>query len=124
MPTGIHLTTSPDTYKGLLRHQNASINSITVLSIKGLSENAIHQEIMVDEKQTNIGKYIMVHKGIKALEQTHKTEELGKWFLLYTKQAKQAGDDLLDNKLMTIYNTQIEHRHKIPGYCTPQRTKA
>eukprot|EP00957_Ditylum_brightwellii_P035058 2657735-Ditylum_brightwellii.AAC.1 len=68
---------------------------------------------MIDKKITNIGKYIMAHIGIKALECTNKTKEIGKWFLLYTKDAKQAVDDLLDNKLATIFSTEIEHRHKI-----------
>eukprot|EP00957_Ditylum_brightwellii_P152882 11636781-Ditylum_brightwellii.AAC.1 len=114
VPTEIHQTASPTTYKGLLCRKNVFTNSLNVLSIKGLSEAAIYQEITINKKITNIGKYIMAHNCIKALEHTNKIEKIGKWFLLYTKDAKQAVDDLLDNKLAMIFSTQIEHRHIIP----------
>ena len=89
VPAGIHLTTSPDTNKGLLCRQNQFIKSLISLSIERLLENEIYQDIMIENTVTNIGEYIMSHKGIKALERTNKTDEIGKWFLLYTHKAKK-----------------------------------
>ena len=118
MPTGIHLTTNPAVYKGLLRQQNTFVNSLLVLAIEGLSEEATMQDIEIDGKVTNIGEYIMAHAGIVGLERTGRTSEIGKWFILYTV------DTIIDDKLPIIFNSQIDKAHNIEGYVAPRRTNA
>ena len=83
VPTGIHLTTSPEIYKGLLRKQNEFVKLLLVLPIKGISEDAMLQDINIEGTITTVREYIMSHEGIKGLERTSQTEETGKWFLLY-----------------------------------------
>ena len=41
------------------------------------------QDIDIEGTITTVGEYIMSHEGIKGLERTSQTEEIGKWFLLY-----------------------------------------
>ena len=124
VPTGIHLTTNPAVYKGLLRQQNTFVNSLLVLAIEGLSEEATMQDIEIDGKVTNIGEYIMAHAGIVGLERTGRTSEIGKWFLLYTANAKDTVDTIIDDKLPIIFNSQIDKAHNIEGYVAPRRTNA
>jgi molecular chaperone GrpE (heat shock protein) len=124
VPTGIHLTTNPAVYKGLLRQQNNFVNSLLVLAIEGLSEEATMQEIEIDGKVTNIGEYIMAHTGMVGLERTGRTSEIGKWFLLYTANAKDTVDTIIDDKLPIIFKSQIDNAHNIEGYLAPRRTNA
>eukprot|EP00957_Ditylum_brightwellii_P118428 9032422-Ditylum_brightwellii.AAC.1 len=74
--TGIHLTTSLATYKGLLRKQNEIVKSLLVLPIEGMSENAIMQDITIEGMVTTVGEYIMAYNGIKGLKRTRKMEEI------------------------------------------------
>ena len=124
VPTGIHLTTNPAVYKGLLRQQNTFVNSLLILAIEGLSEAATMQDIKIDGKVTNIGKYIMAQAGIVGLERTGRTSEIGKWFLLYNANAKDTVDTIIDDKLPIIFKSQIDNAHNIEGNIAPRRTNA
>ena len=67
VPTGIHLTTSPTTYKG---NQNEFVKSLLVLQIEGILEDAIMQDIQIEGMVTTVEEFIMAHKGITGLERT------------------------------------------------------
>eukprot|EP00957_Ditylum_brightwellii_P171567 13061929-Ditylum_brightwellii.AAC.1 len=74
VPTGIHLTTGTKVYKELLRRKNACLNSILVLMVEDISQDAIWQDVETKERLTTIGDYIFAHNGIEAIKRTNKTE--------------------------------------------------
>eukprot|EP00957_Ditylum_brightwellii_P124767 9510328-Ditylum_brightwellii.AAC.1 len=81
--TGIHPTAGPEVYKALLHQQNTYLNNILVLPVEGISQDAIWQDIEIEEQLTTLGNYILSHNSIEAIERTNKTDTDGKWFLIY-----------------------------------------
>eukprot|EP00957_Ditylum_brightwellii_P058268 4417970-Ditylum_brightwellii.AAC.1 len=99
-------------------------SNTALLSIEGISDKAATQGIMVEEKITMIGDYVMSHKGIRGFKRIGRTHKIGKWVLLYNLDSKEVEDDLLDDKLNTIFTNQILDCNKIPGYCAPYCSNA
>eukprot|EP00957_Ditylum_brightwellii_P207323 15352472-Ditylum_brightwellii.AAC.1 len=82
------------------------------------------QDIQIDGTVTTVGEYIMAHNGIKGLERTRQTKELGKLFILYQSEVKDTVDNLIEDTLPTIFTSQIKEHNKVQGYQTPQRANA
>eukprot|EP00957_Ditylum_brightwellii_P143705 10948360-Ditylum_brightwellii.AAC.1 len=57
VPTGIHLTVSPDIYKALLCCQNNFLNGVSVFPIEEIIQSSIWQDIEIENTVSTLGEY-------------------------------------------------------------------
>eukprot|EP00957_Ditylum_brightwellii_P156803 11934569-Ditylum_brightwellii.AAC.1 len=103
--SGIHLTANVVTYKGLLHRQNKFIASVSAVMISWISEGAVMQRITYKGMQTCLAKIFLDKKwcNFKQLERIEKTDEEGKWFLMYRKIQFDAVTEFINEVLPELY---------------------
>eukprot|EP00957_Ditylum_brightwellii_P006326 479932-Ditylum_brightwellii.AAC.1 len=75
---GTFVTAGPKVYVVPLCQQDAYLNSILVLLVEGISQDAIWQDIEIEKQFTTLGDYILDCNDIEAIECTNKIETDGK----------------------------------------------
>eukprot|EP00957_Ditylum_brightwellii_P154242 11738089-Ditylum_brightwellii.AAC.1 len=66
----------------------------------------------------------MSHQGIESIKRTNRTDDTGKWFILYNPDYKDSIDNLINNKLITIYQVHIRPENKLPGFSHPRKANS
>eukprot|EP00957_Ditylum_brightwellii_P211401 15366132-Ditylum_brightwellii.AAC.2 len=110
IPNGCHLTHRAENYKNLLHLQNTYLNNISVVSVTGITEEALVQDNTVETEETMLMQCLLSGNfGIESIEETNHTEEYGKWFILYQKKMPTKFTTLWTiclNKSLTIASTK------------------
>jgi hypothetical protein len=125
IPNGYQLMHGVESYKQLLRHQNAYLKDIGVLAVEGITQAALTQCITVEGEETTQMSYLMTSKlGLESIEETNHMEERGKWFFLYCKQYAKNVHHFVDYMLANIFDECILKENRHTQVYTPGQTRA
>eukprot|EP00957_Ditylum_brightwellii_P172161 13106189-Ditylum_brightwellii.AAC.1 len=113
VPTGYYMVMSVEDFKVVLRRQNACLQSVNAIAVKGISDSTMWEHIKINGDKTSLGYFLKEVEGLEAIEQTNKTEKEGKWFFICKKEVHRKIKNLIDSTLPLIFQEQISSVNKL-----------
>ena len=105
---------------GIVRAHLTYVENLRIVPIVGLSREAM--EVVDEKRDQTYREYLCSELGAETLQPTTRTEDLGKWLVLVTKQHFASSLEYLDDKLPAAYEKDIPPQLRMSGFPSPRRT--
>ena len=122
IPYGIAKELGERQYGNQLLIQTQFLQEMVIIPIIGITEGAMATEIPTDEGSKTLEEFIEAIEHVTSVERTQKTTDKGKWFIETDKTNAKEVQEILDEKLATIYQSGIIDEDNIMyEFPTPKR---
>jgi hypothetical protein len=121
LPQGIHLMSSPDTYKHLIADQNEYLNDIVNIPVIGLPNEIFSVDVKNEDGET-LNDVIHESELFVSVEATPRTHDLGKFHFLTCKSNEEEAALWIDQNLAKWESKYLPEKYKLTGFEHPKRT--
>ena len=121
LPQGIHLMSSPDTYKHLIADQNEYLNDIVNIPVIGLPNEIFSVDVKNEDGET-LNDVIHESELFVSVEATPRTHDLGKFHFLTCKANEEEAALWIDQNLAKWESKYLPEKYKLTGFEYPKRT--
>ena len=115
-------TLTSGSYATQIRKQNEFLDSCLNIPLVGLSSMAENALVPSNGQMIPLGEFILEMTRAHSLENTNRTEDLGKYFLIARKDALDETMSFLDRMLPDFYKAHIDERLMQRGFPYPRRS--
>jgi hypothetical protein len=124
IPYGLIQTVGAEVYKKMLRMQNQFLEDFRMIPIFGITPTALEHIINVDftdgtKQNLPVREFLLMQEGIKGIETTNRSDNLGKHFLLFDAAGILQAHAFLDTVIKQLYESG-----NIPTVHPPRRGDA
>eukprot|EP00957_Ditylum_brightwellii_P165255 12581988-Ditylum_brightwellii.AAC.1 len=125
IPQGYHRMAGKEAFKDQLHTNDEYVKSRTAVTILGMHPDALYANVRLNREDMFLEHYFNhVHPTIKSIQHTTRSEEEGRFYLIFAKKDTPRVIKFVDCMLPEIFKDQIINNNKMEGYdypiCPPQ----
>ena len=131
IPYGLAQTAGTEVYKNMLRLQNIYLGDFRLVPVFGLTHQALDHVINVDftedgnQRPMTVREFILMQPGIKRIESTNRSDDLGKQFLISDAAGILQARAFVDTVIKQLYESgNIPTAYILEQFNPPRRGDA